>query len=143
MKLLFLSLIIAASSNIYSQERSISTKEFPVRNGIVTTDAGEGVFITSSNDSCFASEDGLITAKFKLPGEEAILVKKSSGTYVTYSNLGSTSVSRGDVIRKGTFIGLLKQGNSDFKLRYIVTNAKGKPFTQAGHITYLSQSVSL
>jgi hypothetical protein len=143
MKLLLLLLIVATSSNVYSQERNVSTKDLPVRNGIITTEISDGVFIASHNDSCFASEDGIITAKFRLPDEEAILVKKSNGTYVTYSNLSLTSVSRGDVVRKGTFIGLLKKDNDNFKLRYIVTNGKGTPLTQAGHVTYLSQNTSL
>ena len=143
MKLLFLSLMVAVSSNLYSQQGNVSTKELPVRNGIITPEANDGIIIASSNDSCFASEDGIITSKFKLPNEEAILVKRANGTYVTYSNLYLTSVARSEVVRKGTFIGLLNKSNEHFKLRYIITNAKGKPLTQVGHLNYLSQNTSL
>jgi hypothetical protein len=143
MRVLLLSLCIAAAANVYSQQAKTNTIQLPLRQGVVTGKSAHGVSITSSNDSCFASEDGIISSIADLGDNRTIIIKTSSGTFATYSNLYSASLTRGTVVEKGTFIGRVKKDMNDFKLAFILLNNKGELLTEQSHLDYLSKNASL
>jgi hypothetical protein len=147
MKLLIASFLLVASINVQSQETIYA--ELPVRNGFILPNefpkfksSESSLRIASKNDSCFATEDGIISTTFKLENEHALLLKTPENKYIVYSNLMNKAVDRKTVVRKGTFLGLLKQEKEYYTLVFMLSDSTGKPFSTDEHRTYLGLNAS-
>lgn len=103
----------------------------------------DGLLITSKSDSCFATEDGVVTSTFNMGGEYATLIKTPGKLFVTYSHLSKVAIKRGDKIKKGSFIGLLgKQDEDNFELLYMLVGEKGHPLTREKHLAYIQSNAA-
>jgi hypothetical protein len=92
---------------------SVSVCEYPVRAGVIYLTAvgtaihcGEpGVAILTNSDSVFCAGNGLIIGIHSYGDGCAIVIRTEKDDYVSYSNLKSSGLCRGDVVQKGTFLG--------------------------------------
>jgi hypothetical protein len=93
---------------------SIRVCEYPVREGIIylieqgtALRCGEpGVAILTNSDSVFCEGNGLIIGIHSYNDGCAITIRTEKDDYVSYSNLKTSGLGRGDVVQKGTFLGL-------------------------------------
>ena len=153
MKPILFSLFYLMASNIYGQEVEMQLSQLPVKNGLIYKDPGhitglvikqEGVFVRANNDSCFATEDGLITSTFNLGSSGyAIIIMPTDDRYVTYSNLVEIAVKRGEKIKRGMFIGLLKEKNKQYQLLYMLSNNSGNVLPHEKHLEYLKSNAGM
>lgn len=98
---------------------SVSVCEYPVRAGVIyLTEKGTGiscgepgVAILTNTDSVFCAGNGLIIGIHSYGDGCAIIIRTEKDDYVSYSNLKTSGLCRGDVVQKGTFVGLA--GSSD------------------------------
>lgn len=153
MKPLFFSLFILMASNIYSQEVEMQLSRFPVKNGLIYKDPGhinglvikqEGVLVSANNDSCFATEDGVVRSTFNLGSSGyAILIMPTDDRFITYSNFIEIAVKRGEKIKRGMFIGLLKEKNKQYQLLYMLSNNSGNVLPREKHLAYLKSDAAM
>lgn len=150
MKTTVLGIFLLIATAVFGQK---SEMQLPVRDGKIvkgTEPASlhlskiDGVIITSKNDSCFSTEDGIVTTTFNLQGEYAAIIKTLDNRFVTYSNLAKITISRNSAVKKGTFIGLLKfeEEIKGFGLRYMLLDKQGKMLAHEKHVSYLESNSS-
>ncbi len=142
-------LFVFVVSDASSQEVKM---QLPVQNGSITPvmevegrliNKTGGLLITSKNDSCFVTEDGIVTSTFNLGQEYATLIKTTGKLFVTYSHLSKVAIKRGDKVKKGSFIGLLgKQDEDNFELLYMLVDEKGYPLTREKHLEYIQSNAA-
>ena len=135
-QLLILFLTCLAGTSYGQKKISLPVNVLPVRSGILYKPQAKigdirrpvnGAEISTTQDSCFALTDGLVSAVFDLGDEFACVVRYSNNLLVTYSGLGNLneSIEKGQTIRKGRFIGLLNKINDKNILNFMITNQKG------------------
>ena len=100
---------------------SIRVCEYPVREGIIyLTEQGTkigcgepGVAILTNSDSVFCAGNGLIIGIHSYGDGCAIIIRTEKDDYVSYSNLKTSGLCRGDVVQKGTFLGFAGISDDD------------------------------
>ncbi|WP_153799121.1 hypothetical protein [Foetidibacter luteolus] len=138
MRLTILLAAVLISSISFGQKKfSFQVTGLPVRQGIIYKPVTKldgnivapvnGAQIETGQDSCFSLTDGEVTAVFDLGDEYACVVRYANNMRMTYAGLKDVDgeISRGQLIRKGTFIGLLNKQEKVGSLTFMLTNQKG------------------
>lgn len=95
-----------------SQKLEAFFKILPLRNGILYEvprfvcfgNQQDGVILTSNNESCFATTDGVVARLFNLGEGELAATINCNGTFVTYASRMCLNVSQGDTIKAGILL---------------------------------------
>ena len=156
MKVFFI-ITLFISSEIFSQNVERVFESLPLRNGKVYELPSnlhgcytESLTIFSNNDSCFASEDGEVVVILDLGGggrydntsEFAVIMKLKNNNFVTYLHFMSLIHNRGDIVKRGDYLGkLLPTGyDENFELLYLISNNNGSFFSRQYQFQHLELS---
>lgn len=117
MKISLTSVLLTLIANAcFSQDCNEHLANLPLRNGVIYSPPPiingypgkyDGIFLRSSNDSCFAVADGTVSSMYDLGGEYAVAMMTADSIFPTYTPLNYPFVKQGDKIKKGDFIGTL------------------------------------
>jgi hypothetical protein len=121
--ILLLILFQTGQQTLFAQKiiDSIRVCQYPVREGIVylaeqdtKIRCGEPVVaILTNSDSVFCAVNGLIVGSHSYGDGSAIIIRAEKDGYVSYSNLKTSGLCRGDVVHKGTFLGFAGISDDD------------------------------
>lgn len=145
---LLLTIAIVITLPCMSQKVEATFKMLPVRDGTLYRLSyvgscfanSDGIFLTSNNDSIFATAAGVITSLYDLDDGELAVTVKCNGKFITYASKTCFNVSSGDTIKAGDFIGrMIKNDAQEFELVYLVLNSKGDFLSRQQLIDHLKQ----
>ena len=116
---IILSIILLIGPGVLSQEiiDSFRVCSLPIRDGVIyeykrysVYDRGDnGVTILTKCDSVFHIGAGKVLAVHKYDQEEGIymvVLENGKNEFISYSNLKYVAIKKGDVVEKGTWLGL-------------------------------------
>lgn len=116
--LLFISFQII-TNELFSQKiiDSIIINNHPVLKGVIyqydyssvfrnLCGEGTGVSILTENDSVFHHEKGNVVGIHFYMDVFAIVIRNEKNEFFSYSNLKASTVCKGEIVQKGTFLGL-------------------------------------
>ena len=105
---------VASAQNILD---SIQLNEFPVRKGVIYKYEYKSntaqvyastlsiVGVVTEEDSVFHFEDGKVAAVFAIDELSTVIIRNSKNELITYSNLRSTLLKKGDDVTRADYIG--------------------------------------
>ena len=128
MRTVFLSLLLMGSAVLSAQNvlDSIQLYEYPVKQGVIykyeydcnsSTICAPSLSIVSvvtPNDSVFHFEDGKVAGVFTLDGFYTVTIRNAKEEFITYSNLKSSSLKKGDLVIKGSYLGTAAQSDEAY-----------------------------
>ena len=148
--LLFLFLTLTAAANAQNIIDSIQLYDYPVKEGVIYKYEKKGicaqnyattlsiVSVYTDNDSVFHFEEGKVAGVFSLDDFHGITIQNSRNEFITYSNLHSVNLKKGDVVAVGTCIGTTAQGDSpDINQVDILVLQKAKRLSYRKSIEYI------
>ena len=115
--LLFSLLMGSVGASAQNVLDSIQLYEYPVRQGVIykyeydcnsTTICAPSLSIVSvvtPNDSVFHFEEGRVAGIFTLDDFHTVTIRNSRDEFITYSNLQSITVRKGDLVTRGMCLG--------------------------------------
>lgn len=116
---IFSSLFVTAQSVIDSAR----VFSFPVRNGVIYQYDRKGtgicysptavVTIMTHDDSVFYFKNAKVTGVFRIDSSYVVVFRNEMNEYVTYSNLRTVNVKKGDWVRWNQFIGFVQRDAYD------------------------------
>jgi hypothetical protein len=140
MKILYSLLVgfLSFCANAQNGKLLLDVKGLPVRDGkiyqIQHKGVGyclrteiDGIEISSKTDSVFSVIDGTIRAVFGIDGDTVVMVMNNKASlFFTFFSIRNVSIKKGDGIKKGDFIGLLKPDDDNLpNLRFMISDNKG------------------
>lgn len=128
MRTVLLFFLLMGSGGVYAQNvlDSIQLYEYPVRQGVIykyeydcnsTTICAPSLSIVSvvtANDSVFHFEEGKVAGIFTLDDFHTITIRNAKDEFITYSNLESVTVSKGDVVTRGMCLGTAARSDEGY-----------------------------
>jgi murein DD-endopeptidase MepM/ murein hydrolase activator NlpD len=134
MKQAFIFTLLILSKSLFSQnakdlafEQSKATWPFPISNfsSFISEESNNNesndighkgiIFFSGATDSVKAVFEGKVEITFPVSSGFAVIVNYGD-YFITYINLDSPAVKRGDLVRQGQWIGNLPRGNKQIKL---------------------------
>ncbi len=98
---------------------SVKVFSFPVRNGVIYQYDRKStvvcysptpvVTIMTHDDSVFYFTNAKVAGVFRIDSSYAVIFKNEMNEYVTYSNLRTINVKKGDMVRWNQFIGFIQR----------------------------------
>lgn len=96
--------------------------------GTILVRTNDGIIISLPNSGMIVKSvaDGEVSSVFDLGGEQAIVIRHGK-YFTTYSNLGSISVVKNQVVRAGTILGkALSNEDGEGEITFMVSNDKSQ-----------------
>jgi hypothetical protein len=106
---------------------SVMLTNYPVRYGMAyqfdytnsggcNLGADTWVFVKSKSDSVFQTENGVVTGVYNLGADEmCVAVRQAQGLTFIYGNLKFVAFKKGDLLKKGDFVGLMPYNAEEMK----------------------------
>lgn len=127
MRTIILSLLLTTVHSVFGQNilDSIQLHDFPVKQGTIykyeyssspvqeCASSLSIVSVVTSADSVFHFEEGEVASIFPIDNNYAIVISNSKGQTITYSNLRTVKVKKGDKVRRGTCVGTTATASDD------------------------------
>ena len=119
MRTVLLSILLLGASCASAQNilDSIRLYNYPVREGVIykydkkcsfiqgCANALSIVSVVTKEDSVFHFEEGKVAGVFAVDDAYAITIMNEKNLFITYSNLKSAEVKKGDPVLRGTYLG--------------------------------------
>ena len=155
--LLYLFLIASGAASAQNIIDSIPLNEFPVRKGVIYKYEYKSntaqvyastlsiVGVVTQEDSVFHFEEGKVAAVFAIDELSTVIIRNSKNELITYSNLSSSLLKKGDEITRGDFIGTTADAydeSTDRKQVDILVLQKNKRIPYAKTIQYIRYNMS-
>lgn len=76
-------------------------------------ESNPGISLEADTDSIFHFRAGKVMNVFRLSDEAmAVVIEEMPGEYIIYSNIRTANLKKGDLLKRGDFVGLMsKEGN--------------------------------
>ncbi len=159
MKTVLLYLLIFVSGAVSAQNvlDSIQLTEFPVRKGVIYKYEYKSntapvyastlsiVGVVTEEDSVFHFEDGKVAAVFAIEDMYSVVISNKKAELITYSNLSSTGLKKGDEISRGDCIGTTADAydeTSERKQVDILVLQKNKRIPYVQTVRYIRYNMS-
>lgn len=109
---------------------SIEVHEFPVRQGMIYKyeyDCNSSAFcapslsivsVVTHTDSVFHFEEGEVAGTFTLDDFHTVTIRNERNEFITYSNLQTLTVKKGDPVARGMYLGTAALSTDDFSSHY-------------------------
>jgi hypothetical protein len=145
---------VASAQNILD---SIQLNEFPVRKGVIYKYEYKSntaqvyastlsiVGVVTEEDSVFHFEEGKVATVFTIDDLSTVIIRNTKNELITYSNLRTSNLKKGDEVGRGDFIGTT--GNAydptiDRKQVDILVLQKNKRIPYVKTIQYIRYNMS-
>lgn len=155
--LLLLLLSIAGTASSQHILDSIHLYNYPVREGVIykyeyKPNSSQGcatalsiVSVLTNNDSVFHFEEGQVAGVFAIDDLYAVVIRNVRDEFITYSNLESVVVKKGDQIRRGLYVGTTARSENEFFDRnqldiLVLENTRKLPYNKT--IQYIRSNMS-
>lgn len=148
-------LLLAFAGNLQAQKvvDSVKVYNYPVREGVVHIYEPKTVYasfnampimnVMTAYDSVFHFEDGLVTDVRKVGNVYAICVENKKQEIVVYSNIRTTTLEKGEKIKRGDYLGLLDRDYDDeWHEVDLMIFQKGKEISHQKIIDYMRRHIS-
>jgi hypothetical protein len=136
---------------------SIKVCGYPVREGVIyqydtnpwrgLCGQEQGVSILTKNDSVFHIGEGKIIGIHFSGNDEgayAVIIRSEKDEFISYSNLKSVILCKGDIVKKGTFLGLTGSGDEGNcrQINFMLFNKKNIKLSFKREVEYIRCNIS-